>query len=99
MTDPAIARDAFEALKQALRAREPWAHAIYWARMLPPNFNVKVSRGADHEERFDYSKLTDAELEGLERILERAHVPVAQIESGALPAEPADVPSGGVADH
>jgi hypothetical protein len=91
MTDPQIARDAFDALKAALRAREPWAHAIYWQRMLPPDsLNVRVSRGNDYEQ-FDYTKLSDAELEAMERILERARVPIAQIEGGEIAAQPADV--------
>jgi hypothetical protein len=91
MSDPAIARDALDALKAALRAREPWAHNIFWTRMLPPDsLNVRVSRGIDHEQ-FDYAKLTDSELEAMERILERARVPVAQIESGEGAAQPSDL--------
>jgi hypothetical protein len=50
-------------------------------------FKLEVSRGQDE---VDFSRLTDAELEAVERILERAR-PIETIEGGEVPSQSADV--------
>jgi hypothetical protein len=82
--------EAAKLLWECARGKEPWAMQLLLARIAPePNkFKVEVTRGQD--EIVDFSRLSDSELEVLERILERAR-PVAAIEGRALPTELADV--------
>lgn len=81
--------EAARLLWESARKKEPWAVQLLLQRIAPESSKVKleVSRGQDE---IDFSRLTDAELEAMERILERAR-PVAALEGGEIAAEPADV--------
>ncbi|MGD0869472.1 MAG: hypothetical protein ABSB88_07980 [Bryobacteraceae bacterium] len=81
--------EAARLLWESARAKEPWAVQMLLDRIAPKDtkLRLEVSRGQDE---VDFSRLTDAELEVMERILERAR-PVETIEGGASAAQPADV--------
>lgn len=81
--------EAARLLWECARKKEPWAIQALLQRLAPESSKVKleVTRGQDE---IDFSKLTDSELEALERILERAR-PIAAIESGEIAPQPADV--------
>ena len=81
--------EAAKLLWEAARSKEPWAVTLLLQRIAPEasKLKVEVSHGQDE---VDFSRLTNTELEAMERILERAR-PVAAIESRAVPTEPADV--------
>ena len=81
--------EAAKLLWECSRKREPWAVQLLLQRLAPQEskFKLEVSRGQDE---IDFSRLTDAELEAVERILERAR-PIAAIEGGEIAAQPADV--------
>lgn len=80
---------AAQLLWEAAEAREPWALQLLLQRIAPESSKVKleVSRGQDE---IDFSKLSDTDLEALERILERAR-PITAIEGGTGTAQPTDV--------
>jgi hypothetical protein len=67
---------------EAARKHEAWACTLLYSRILPTDFNVRISRGDDEPEQLDYTKLTDEEIEILERLLERATGATPQIEVG-----------------
>jgi hypothetical protein len=70
--DPEAREEAWAAFKTALKKGEAWAHTIYWQRMLPAQpLDVRMSRGRDEDDAFDFSKLTDEEFKALEAIFER----------------------------
>jgi hypothetical protein len=74
---------------EAARKHEAWACTLLYSRILPTDFNVKISRADDEAEQLDYSRLTETEIKTLETLLERATGATAQIESGegaALPS-------------
>jgi len=79
--------EAARLLWESARAKEPWAVQLLLQRLAPQEskFKLEVTRGQDE---VDFSKLIDAELEAMERILERARPVVVEIESGAGAAEP-----------
>src|ERR1017187_6717635 len=81
--------EAAKLLWSAARSKEPWAVQLLLQRLAPQEskFKLEVSRGQDE---VDFSRLTDAELEAVERILERAR-PIETIEGGEVPSQSADV--------
>jgi hypothetical protein len=87
MRDPARLQKALAALDKSLDAGEAWA-AQWWLNRVMPAQPVSLKLSREVDDGIDWSKLTDAEIEQMERILERASKPVAEIESGEGPAEP-----------
>ena len=81
--------EAAKLLWQCARSKEPWAVQLLLQRLAPQENKLKleVSRGQDE---VDFTRLTDAELEAMERILERAR-PVAEIEGGESAAQPSEL--------
>ena len=67
---------------EAARKHEAWAVTLLYSKIVPNDLNVKIRRDDDEPDQLDYSKLTDEEIEILERLLERATGAAAQIESG-----------------
>ena len=67
---------------EAARKHEAWAVTLLYSKIVPADFNVRISRGEDEPDQLDYSKLTDEEIRTLEALLERATGAPAQIESG-----------------
>lgn len=85
------ADEAARMLWECARNRDSrsWALPLLLQRIAPQDSKLKleVTRGQDE---IDFTRLSDAELEALERILEHAR-PVAAVEGGESPAESADV--------
>jgi len=88
--DPeAASRELAQLVWRSAKAGEAWACQLLYSRILPTDFNVKISRADDEAEQLDYSRLTETEIKTLETLLERATGATAQIESGegaALPS-------------
>jgi hypothetical protein len=82
--------EAARLLWEAARAKEAWAIQLLLQRIAPQDTKVslEVSRGEDTG--FDLTKLSDAEIEALERILEHCK-PAVEIEGGEVPEGPPDV--------
>lgn len=81
--DPeAASRELSTIVWEAARKHEAWAVTLLYSRILPTDFNVRISRGEDEPEQIDYSRLTDEEIRTLEALLERATGATAQIEGG-----------------
>jgi hypothetical protein len=81
--DPeAASRELSAIVWEAARKHEAWAVTLLYSRILPTDFNVRISRGEDEPDQLDYDKLTDEEIRILEALLERATGATAQIESG-----------------
>jgi hypothetical protein len=76
-------------LWEAARKHEPWAVQLLLQKIAPQDSKIKleVTRGQDE---IDFTRLSDAELEQLERILERAR-PVAATEGGEGPSNVARI--------
>jgi hypothetical protein len=65
---------------------EPWAIQILLQRLAPESKHIRVTHGAENAAIIDYTKLTDDEIEQLERLLIRATTPDTQIEDGKGPS-------------
>ena len=78
-------------LWQAAREdKAPWAIQTLLQRLAPQTQNFKlIHEREDHA--VDYTKLTDAQLQQLESLLEAAGVQPPQIEGGEVSAEPQSV--------
>jgi hypothetical protein len=80
--------EARDLLWAAMRKNESWAISLFWSKVAPANIRLEVEHDVRNE--FDFTRLTEAELEFVERILERAQ-PLAALESGEVQAPVADV--------
>ena len=76
------AEEAASLLWECVRKREPWAVQALLQRLAPEIKQVKLTHGVDDEPTIDYTRLDDAELDQLERLMERAKIPVASGENG-----------------
>jgi hypothetical protein len=83
--------EAAALLWTSARKHEPWAVQLLLQRIAPETSKVRleVARGQDE---IDFTRLTDAELAELERILESARQPAPVLAGGAVPTEFAKVP-------
>jgi hypothetical protein len=83
--------EAASLLWASAREREPWAVQLLLQRIAPETSKVRleVARGQDE---IDFSRLSDAELATLERILESARQPAEALAGGAMPAKFEKVP-------
>lgn len=71
MTDESTMTEAMDALRSAIRAAEAWAVNLYFSKMLPPqplDLRMEVSK----RDEIDWTRISDDELEQLERIAARA---------------------------
>jgi hypothetical protein len=88
--DPeARANELAELVWKSARAGEPWAVQMLFARLSPQPLRVRMETDK-HGDRFDYSRLSDAELDALEQLLLKCE-PAGQLESGAGQAASEDV--------
>ena len=67
-------------------------------RLAPETKQIKLTHGADDEPTVDYTRLSDEELEQLERLLERAKIPAGTSEDGEGQAQLESIPDAGLAD-
>jgi hypothetical protein len=78
--------EAAALLWASARKHEPWAVQLLLQRIAPETSKVRleIARGQDE---IDFTRLTDAELADLERILESARQPARALAGGAVPPE------------
>lgn len=79
--------EAARLLWEAARSREPWAIQELCRRFAPQTQSVRVVQAVE-DGGFDYGKLTDAQLEQLDAILEAGSQP-ATVEDRKSPSESA----------
>jgi len=80
------------------RAREPWAVQALLQRLAPDAQRIKVTHEDEHETSIDFTRLSDADIEQLENLIDRATSSDAAIESGESQTQPEAVRDTGVAD-
>jgi len=80
--------EAAHLLWKAARAGEAWAIQNICQRFAPQTQSLRMIHEVDHEE-FDYTKLTDEQLDQLARIMEAARSEPEALESGKSPAKAA----------
>jgi hypothetical protein len=82
LIEQGAAEEAASLLWECARKREPWAVQALLQRLAPETKQIKLTHGVDDEPTIDYTRLTDEELDHLERLLERAKIPDGSTESG-----------------
>jgi hypothetical protein len=90
--------DAARLLWEAARAGEAWAVLALLQRVAPQTQQINLRHEVENGTAIDFTQFTDAEIEQMERLFERATTPVAAIESGERQTEPEAVCDSGVAD-
>jgi hypothetical protein len=73
--------EAAQLLWQAARNKEPWAIQEVCRRMAPPTQSLHLIH-EENNEQFDYTQLTDQQLEQLDAILEQAGTQPPATEDG-----------------
>jgi hypothetical protein len=89
--------DAAELLWQCARDREPWAIQALLQRLAPSTQQIKLTHEVEDGKGLDYTRIADAEIDEIERILERASTPIAAIEDGESQTHPKTVCHTGLA--
>src|ERR1017187_7509956 len=82
LIEQGAAEEAAPLLWGCARKREPWAVQALLQRLAPETKQIKLTHGVDDEPTVDYTRLTDEELDHLERLLERAKTPDGTTENG-----------------
>jgi hypothetical protein len=90
--------EAAQLLWKAARNNEPWAIQTLLQRLAPQATTLKLQHEVDNG-GFDFSRLSNAELQQLEGILERAAGATPELTGGTLPALPEGIHPDGMADH
>ena len=74
LTDTGSPEEAAELLWRAARKSEPWALTLLLSKIAPTpaEIHLRHSREENDERQLDYTKLTDAELDQLGKLLEKA---------------------------
>jgi hypothetical protein len=93
-----VPEEAASLLWECARAREPWAVQALLQRLAPPTQQIKLTHEVESERAIDYKRLTDEEIEQLERLLERATTPVTVADGGESPTQPKGIRKAGLAD-
>ena len=74
---------------KAARDGAPWAIQMIFNRLEPPSAQLNISQESNHAHPTDYTRLTFAELQQLESLLERARTRTAPIAGGEGQAQSA----------
>jgi hypothetical protein len=80
--------EAAKLLWEAARGKEPWAIQELCRRFAPQTQSLQLLHEV-HEDKYDYSKLTDEQLGQLDAILEKAGAQPLSLECGESPTKPA----------
>jgi hypothetical protein len=91
------AEEAASLLWDCARKREPWAVQALLQRLAPETKQIKLTHGVQNEPTIDYTRLSDEELEHLEKLLERAKIPTGSSENGEGQAQPEGIHDAGLA--
>lgn len=73
-------------LWECARQREPWAVQALLQRLAPQTKGLKLTHQVQNEPAIDLTRLEDAEIEQMERLLLRATTPVA-VRDGPVPMQ------------
>ena len=76
MLEQGGAEEAADLLWECARKREPWALQALLQRLAPQTQRLKLTHQVQNEPAIDYTRLEDAEIEQMERLLLRATNPV-----------------------
>ena len=98
LIEQGAAEEAASLLWECARKREPWAVQALLQRLAPETKQIRLTHGEDDEPTIDYTRLSDEELEQLERLLERARIPTGSCENGESQAQLEGVPDASLAD-
>jgi hypothetical protein len=82
LIEQGAAEEAASLLWGSARKHEPWAVQALLQRLAPETKQIRLTHGEDDEPTVDYTRLSDEELEHLERLLERAKIPAGTSENG-----------------
>ena len=82
LIEQGAAEEAASLLWESARQHEPWAVQALLQRLAPETKQIRLTHGVDDEPTVDYTRLSDEELEHLERLLERAKIPAGTSEDG-----------------
>ena len=80
--------EAAQLLWQAARGKEPWAIQELCRRFAPQTQSLQLIH-EEHNDKFDYRKLTDEQLQQLDAILEQASAQPVSLECGESAPQPA----------
>jgi hypothetical protein len=97
LIEQGAAEEAASLLWECARKREPWAVQALLQRLAPETKQIKLTHGVDDEPTFDYTRLSDEELDDLERLHDRAKIPVGTSENGKGQAQPEGIHDAGLA--
>ena len=79
--------EAAQLLWAAARKGEPWAIQALCQRFAPETHSLRILQ-EENDEKIDYSKLTDEELEQLDALVQRASDRAAIDQGGESPSQP-----------
>src|ERR1035438_6379796 len=84
----AVRKEVASLLWESARKREPWAIQAVLQRLAPESKQIKMTHGLQNETNIDYTRLSGAELDQIQRLLERARVPTGTGEDGESAPQP-----------
>ena len=96
LIEQGAAEEAAALLWECARKREPWAVQALLQRLAPETKQIRLTHGADDEPTVDYTRLSDQELDQIERLLERARLPTGSREDGEGQTPLQDLPDAGL---
>ena len=82
LIEQGAAEEAASLLWESARKREPWAVQALLQRLAPETKQIRLTQGIDDEPTVDYTRLSDEELDQLEKLHERAKIPAGTGENG-----------------
>jgi hypothetical protein len=82
LIEQGAAEEAASLLWDCARKHEPWAVQALLQRLAPETKQIKLTHGVQDEPTIDYSRLSNEELEELDRLMERAKIPPGGGEDG-----------------
>ena len=97
LIEQGAAEEAASLLWGCARKREPWAVQALLQRLAPETKQIRLTHGVDDEPTVDYTRLSDEELDHLERLLERAKIPAGASENGEGTAQLEGIHDAGLA--
>jgi len=97
MITQGAAEEAASLLWECARRREPWAVQALLQRLAPETKQIKLTHGMDDETDIDYTRLSNEDLDQLERILERARISTGTSQGGESQTKPEGVRGAGLA--
>jgi hypothetical protein len=97
LIEQGAAEEAASLLWECARQREPWAVQVLLQRLAPETKQIRLTHGGDDEPTVDYTRLSDEELDHVERLLERATIPDGGTEDGEGQAQLESIRDAGVA--